>query len=418
MPKVVVTGAGYITSIGNTRAEVVQSLRELRHGIELYEPFADTKIPVHVAAPVKGFCTDSLDPEDWTYPEPYRVRREVLRSLPPQGLYAYCAMQQAIEEARLTPEEVSSEETGLYTASAGSPGVLYHHMNRMFTLGVQRCSPLGIIASIAGTLNFNLGSAFKIKGSSTGFVSACASSGHALGCACDEILLGRQRRMFVVGAEDGNLAGILPFASMRAITPSANPDTASRPFDKNRDGFVGTGGAVAMVLEDEASAKARGAPIHAEIAAWGQASDGYNPAISHPEGQGLINAMSRALKSAHLRPEDIHYVNAHAPSTPIGDLSEIKALQQVFSNAHPKISSTKALTGHGLSLASILEAAICVLAIRENFTPGSAHIETLDPAAEGLNIIRQTEATGPDIAMSNSSGFGGANVSLVLRRAG
>lgn len=416
MSKVVVTGAGFITSIGNSKSEVIDSLRELRHGIVLYEPFTETRIPVNVAAPVKGFETNSTDPEDWTYPEKYKVRRDILRSLPPHGLHAFCAVTQAIEDAGLTLEEVSSPDTGIYTASAGSSTLLHYHMDRMYKQGIQRCSPMGIVASIAGTLNFNLVSAFKIQGSSTGFVSACASSGHALGAAHDEILLKRQKRMIVVGAEDGNFGSILPFASMRAISPSGNPDTASRPFDKNRDGFVGTGGSVALILESEEMAIARGATIYGELAGWGQASDGYNVAISHPKGSGLSRAMANALKISELAAEDIDYLNAHAPSTPIGDLSEMRAIKQIFSNARPKISSTKALTGHGLSLSSIMEAAFCLLAIRHGFTPGSAHIEEIDPEAEELNIIRQSEATGPDIVMSNSSGFGGANVSLILRK--
>lgn len=416
MTKVVVTGIGFITSIGNNETEVTESLRELRHGMELYEPFTDTKIPVNIAAPVKGFSTDSPDPEDWTYPSDYKVRRDILRSLPPHGLFAYCSTIQAIADAQLEVGDVSDEDTGIFTASAGSCGLIHHHLQRMHEVGVQRCSPMGIISSIAGTLNFNLVSAFKIKGASAGYVSACASSGHALGAALDEIRLGRQKRMLVVGGEDGNVNSILPFACMRALSPSGNPDTAARPFDKNRDGFVGTGGATAMILESEESALARGANIRAEFVGWGQASDGYNVAISHPDGDGLARAMANALKNTHLSASDIDYINAHAPSTPIGDRSEMRAMKNIFSNANPKISSTKALTGHGLSFASIMEAAFCVLAIDKNFTPGSAHIETLDPEAEGLNIIRKTEGTGPTIAMTNSSGFGGANTSLIFRK--
>ena len=416
MHHVVVTGAGFITSIGNSREDVENSLRHLQHGVALFEPFQDASIPINVAAPVRGFDTSSYDPEDWSYPPDYRIRRDILRSLPPHGLYAYCAMKQAIEEAGLSEEEISNEDTGIYTASGGSPVLQYYHTKRMHEQGVQRCSPMGIISSISGTLNFNLVSAFKIKGSSMGYVSACASSGHAIGKAIDEIRLGRQKRMFVVGAEDGNLDSILPFASMRALTHSANPDHASRPFDRERDGFVGTGGAVVLVLEDEEFALSRGASIRATCAGWGQASDGYNVAISHPKGDGIRRAMALALKESHLQPTDVDYLNAHAPSTPIGDMSEVQAIKEIFSNARPKISSTKALTGHGLSLSSIMEAAFSVLAIEEQFTPGSAHIENLDDGAADLNIIHQTEATGPDVVLSNSSGFGGANVSLIFKR--
>lgn len=418
MAKVVVTGLGLITSIGNDQETVIDSLRNLKHGFELYEPFQKPNIPVKLAGTVKGFNTESTDPEDWTYPADYKVRREILRGLAPHGLYSYCAMIQAIKDAGLSEAEVSNEDTGLYTASAGSVFLMRHHLNHMHNVGVNRVSPLGIVASIAGTLNFNLVAAFRIVGSSCGFVSACASSGHALGFAYDEIKTGRQKRMFVVGAEDGNLDAILPFACMRALSLSADPDNASKPFDAKRNGFVGTGGGVVMILEDEEVAKARNAKIYAEMVGWRQASDGHNVAISHPEGLGLDRSMRKLLESHKIKPEEIDYINAHATSTQIGDLSEIKALQNIFGDLGdrcPAISSTKALSGHGLSLSSVMEAAFSLLAMRENFIPGSAGIRELDPACEGLNIIQQTEARTPNLILSNSSGFGGANVSLLFR---
>jgi len=417
MTKVYITGLGFITSIGNEASAVTDSLRNLRHGVVLYPPFDQAKIPIKVAAPVKGFVTDSTDPEDWSYPERYRVRREFLRSMSPHGLFSYCAMLQAIEDAGLTEADISHDNTGLFGASAGSPNILTYQINRMRELGVMRCSPLGIVASISGTVQFNLVAHFKIKGASTGFASACASSSHALGYAYDEIALGRQERMFVVGAEDGNVETILPFAGMRAVSLSQDPDTASRPFDVGRDGFVGTGGATVLVLESEAEIQRRGAVPYCEIAGWGQASDGHNVAISHPDGTGLANAMTRALKAAAIKPTDVDYINAHATSTSIGDISEARAIRTVFepSGARPAISSTKALTGHGLSLAGAMETGFCALTMREGFMPGSAHIENIDPAVADLNIIRQSKAQRPQIVLNNSSGFGGANVSLVLR---
>jgi len=281
----------------------------------------------------------------------------------------------------------------------------------------MRCQPLGVVACISGTVNFNLVSHFKIKGASTGFSSACASSAHAMGFAYDEIVLGRQKRMFVVGAEDGNVESILPFAGMRALSIQTDPSIASRPFDVARDGFVGTGGATVVVLESEEEVERRNAKVYCEVAGWGQASDGHNVAISHPEGTGLRTAITHALKYSDLTPDAIDYVNAHATSTPIGDLSEIKALKAVFGQAptRPAISSTKALTGHGLSLAGAMEAGFCALAMKEGFIPGSAHISTLDPACAGLNIIRATLPQRPNVVLSNSSGFGGANVCLVFR---
>jgi len=419
MPKVFITGIGFITSIGNDSAAVERSLRELRHGMVAFPPFQRPDIPVKVAAPVRGFNTESHDPEDWTWPEPYKIRREQLRSLSPNGLYASCALAQAAVDARLTEAEISNDGTGLYAASGGSPGMLARLTNRMNEQGVMKCPPLGIVASIAGTVQFNLVAHFKIKGASTGFSSACASSSHAVGFAYDEIALGRQHRMFVVGAEDGNLETILPFAAMRALSLNPDPATASRPFDVARDGFVGTGGATVLVLESEAEMRRRGVEPYGEVAGWGQASDGHNVAISHPNGEGLRAAMERALRASGLTAADLDYINAHGTSTPIGDAAECHALRAALGVEAKRvaISSTKALTGHGLSLAGTMETAFCALALRHGFIPGSAHISRLDPICAGLNIVRVTQSAPLRTVLNNSSGFGGANVSLVLRRA-
>ena len=419
MRKVYISGVGLITSIGNDVPTVSQNLRALRHGFELYPPFQKPDVPVKIVGTIKDFVTDTPDPEDWLYPPRYSIKRDVLRGLAPNSLYAYCAMLQAIDDARLAPEDISNPDTGLYAASGGSPFLTHYHHARMQQLGVMRCSPLGIVASIAGTLNFNLVATFKIHGASCGFSSACASSSHALSFAYDEIATGRQKRMFVVGAEDCNTDSILPFAGMRVLSLQSNPDLASRPFDVGRDGFVGTGGGAVLVVESEDEVVRRGARAYCEIAGWGQASDGHNVAISHPDGLGLRDAMANALRMTGIRPEAVDYVNAHATSTPIGDTSEARALNAVFRDAamRPAISSTKALTGHGLSLAGAMETAFCAIALREGFIPGSAHITRLDPACEGLNVIRATLLQQPRVVLNNSSGFGGANVCIVLRQA-
>jgi 3-oxoacyl-[acyl-carrier-protein] synthase-1 len=419
MRKVYITGVGFITSIGNDAIAVSESLRELRHGIVQYAPFQKPEVPVKVAAPIKDFQTDTTDQEDWVFPARYNIRRELLRGMAPHGVYAYCAMLQAVEDAKLGEADYSNTQTGLYAASAGSPFLLGHHLERMRKQGVMRCPPLGIVASISGTVNFNLVSQFKIKGASTGFSSACASSAHAMGFAYDEIVLGRQKRMFVVGAEDGNVESILPFAGMRALSLQSDPSIASRPFDAARDGFVGTGGATVLVLESEEEVARRHPKVYGEMIGWGQASDGHNVAISHPDGEGLRVAIENAMRAADISPEDVDYVNAHATSTPIGDLSEARALKAIFKNSpsRPAISSTKALTGHGLSLAGAMEAGFCALAMKEGFIPGSAHISRLDPMCAGLNIIGATLPQRPNVVMSNSSGFGGANVALLFRSA-
>ncbi len=417
MKNAVITGLGFITSIGNDYAEVKDSLVNLKNGIEVYPPFEGDSIPVKCVGTIKNFDTSSYDQEDWTYPPQYRVRRDVLRGFAPHCLFAYCAMKQAIEDAALSDADVSNPETGIYTASAGSTMMLYENMKRLDASSVSRTNPFGIVSSIVGTLSFNLVSAFKIKGASCGFASACASSSHALGFAFEEIVSGRQKRMFVVGGEDGDYRTLLPFAGMRALSTNPDPETASRPFDKKRNGFVGCGGSVVMVVEDEDVARARGAKVYARIKGWGQASDGYNVAIPHPEGDGVVNAANFALARAGISPEQVDYINAHATSTPIGDKAELKAIKKVFGEtARAAISSTKAITGHGLSLAGVMEAAFCALAMKEGFTPASAHITELDEEAQSLNILTQTKFEAPKIAVSLSSGFGGANTAIVLEK--
>lgn len=419
MPRVFITGLGFVTSIGNNIASVTRSLRELRHGFEVYPPFQKPDIPCKVVGTVKEFQTDSPDPEDWTFPSAYRIKRELLRSMAPNGLFAHCAMLQAVQDARLGDAEISNPGTGLYAASGGSPFLTHYHHERLTKVGVMRCSPLGIVASIVGTLNFNLVAAFKILGASCGFSSACASSAHALGFGFDEIALGRQKRMFIIGAEDGNVDAILPFAGMRTLSLQTDPNIASRPFDAARDGFVATGGATVMVLESEDEVARRGVTPYAEFLGWGQASDGYNVAISHPEGSGSAAAMNVALRAAGLAAEQVDYVNAHATSTLIGDISEARALRAVFKHSaeRPLVSSTKALTGHGLSLAGVMESAFSVLGLRDGFIPGNAHLTKVDPECGGLNIPRTTLDRAANIVLKNSSGFGGANVALLFKRA-
>jgi 3-oxoacyl-[acyl-carrier-protein] synthase-1 len=418
MPRVFITGLGFVTSIGNDAASVSVSLRELRHGFEVNPPFQKPEIASKVIGTVKGFFTDSVDPEDWTWPDRYEIKRETIRSVSPHGLFAHCAFLQAIADARLGEADISNRNTGLFAASGGSPMLTYYHHGRMLKLGPTRCSPLGIVASIVGTLNFNLVAAFKILGASTGFSSACASSAHAIAYGFEEIARGRQKRMFIVGGEDGNWDAILPFASMRTLSLQSDAALASRPFDVARDGFVGTGGGVVLVLESEDEASRRGVTPYCEVAGWGQASDGYNVAISHPDGTGSRAAMDNAFAATGILPASVDYVNAHATSTLIGDISEARALRSVFGEMgiRPAISSTKALTGHGLSLAGAMETGFCALVMREGFIPGSAHITNLDPACDGLNIQRTTLNQAPKVVLKNSSGFGGANVALLLRR--
>ena len=418
MEPVHITGMGLITSIGNNRETVTQSLREMKHGIDFHPELQGDDSPVKLAGTVKEFNLESSDPEDWTYPEEYRVPRPILRSFSPHVLYAWCALKQAIGDANLSEEDIQDPNTGMYTSSGGSMRSIHKHFEKMDARGVMACNPLAIVASIAGTLSFNLVAALGIRGSSTGLVSACASSGHALGMALDEIRLGRQKRMIVIGAEDCNFESIVPFCGMRALSLDTNPDNASRSFDVTRNGFVGTGGSVCLVLETESEVQRRNAQSYAKFLGWGQGSDGHNVAISHPEGRGLKSAMSNALRDSKMNPTDIDYVNAHAPSTSIGDASEMKALKATFPLPQEVlVSSTKPLTGHGLSLSSIMEAAFCCIGLKDQFLPGSAHITQPDPELGHLKLVQESKDQPVDRVMSNSSGFGGANVSVIFGKA-
>jgi len=416
--RVAVTGVGLITPIGNDRAAVAASLRSGRHGLAPVVFFDNPTLPVKVAGTVKGFDVGSPRWRDWSWPPEYEIPRETLRSLAPHGVYALCAVAQALRDARLAPAAIAGDDaTGLFCASAGSAMLLYHELADLHAVRGERGNPLGVVSAVAGTLNFGLAAHFHITGAVCGFVSACASASHALGYACDEIRLGRLRRVIVVGAEELNAETLMPFAVMRALSPAADPVRASRPFDAGRDGFVGAGGAVALVLEEAGLAADRGVPVQAELAGWGQAADGYSVAMPLPGGDGLRRAMGRALADAGVAPADIDYVNAHATSTPAGDQAEALALRAVFgeAGARPRVSSTKGLTGHPLSLAGVMEAAFCVLAMTEGFMPGNPHLVTPDPACAGLDLPRATVAVRPRLVLNNSSGFGGSNVCHVLR---
>ncbi len=417
-PRVVITGVGFITSIGNDRATVVDSLKQLRSGIERWDFLPGTALPVKVVGTVKGFDTSTVQWAGWRWPDGYAFAKEALRGMPPHGLYALCAAEQAISDARLTRAEISGDDTGLFCASAGSARLSRYHLNQLHDSKGSRIAPMGVVSAIAGTLNFNLAAYYGIRGAVAGFASACASAAQAVGYAFDEIRLSRQRRMLVVGGEDLTFDSLYPFHGMRALSRNPDPARASRPFDRARDGFVTTGGAAALCLEDARIAQARGAPIYAEVLGWGQAADGCSIAESEPDGRGLAVAMQRAIVAARVLPADIDYVNAHATSTQTGDVSEAKALHATFTavGAHPLISSTKSLTGHGLSFSGVMETAFCAAGIADGFVPGGANLDDPDPVCEGLNLLRTTQLTGPRTVLKNSSGFGGSNVSLILRR--
>ncbi|HJT81601.1 MAG TPA: beta-ketoacyl synthase N-terminal-like domain-containing protein, partial [Chthoniobacterales bacterium] len=282
--RVVVTGLGLITSIGNDRAEVLKSLQEARTGIEYLTELDRPGVPVRLAGTVKGFEFPELRSDEWRYPDRYQIPRGELRSMSPNVVYAYCAMQQAIADAKLSPELVSNPRTGAMCASAGSPWLTYEYLDTMLKKGPQRTNPMAMVAGIAGTVNMNLVAAFGIKGASLGFSSACASSAHALGAAFEKIRTNRQDIVFVAGAEEANLFSILPFVVTRALTTQKDPGVSPCAFDRKRDGFAVGGGAAVLVLEELEHARRRGVPIHAEMLGWGEASDGYSVMAPEPEG--------------------------------------------------------------------------------------------------------------------------------------
>ncbi|GAB4247830.1 MAG: beta-ketoacyl-ACP synthase I [Candidatus Methylacidiphilales bacterium] len=417
MNRVFVTGLGLITSIGNSKQAVLDSLRQCRTGIELFEPFQQPSIPVKMAGTVKEFSFPSTDVEDWTYPGTHRLRRDQLRPMTPNALYAFCAMNQAIADAGLEDSHVSNPRTSLMTASGGSMWLTYENFRVLLDRGVMATNPMGVVNGIPGSLYINLGSLFKIKGGALGFSSACASSAHAAGHAMDLIRLGRHDRVFVVGAEDCNLFSCVPFCSIRALSVQTDPERFPCAFDKKRDGFIATGGAAVLLLESEQAAKERGAKPYAELIGWGQSSDGFNVVAPEPHGEGLARCMKLALDDAGLSPYQIDYINAHATGTSVGDLAEARAIASVFPEGQrPWVSSTKSLTGHGLSLAGAMELAFTVLALHERFIPVSAHITELDPDCAMIPVVTAPIEESPEIAMSNSSGFGGSNVSLIAKR--
>ena len=413
--RVVITGLGFITSIGNNRAHVLESLLHQRSGIEIHPELDRPEIPVKLAGTIKGFSFPSMRYESWKFPKELTIPRAHLRSMSPHVVYAYAAMQEAIADAAISPEIISNPRTGLTSASSGSAMMMYRNVDVMLKKGVLRCHPFCLAASVSGTLNFNLVSDFKIRGASTGLISACSSSAHAFGYATDLIRQGRQDAMFVVGAEDADIFTILPFAAVRALTRSTDPTRSPCPFDRKRDGFAATGGATVLFLEELEHARKRGAQVYSEALGWGQSSDGYDIVAPAPNGEGLARAMSDALKNANVARDEIDYINAHGTGTPQGDAAEACAMKTVFGDRSPRVSSTKSQTGHALSGAGALEAAICSLAIREKFTPVSLNITELDPVCEGLNIVTKPIDFAPRTVLSNSLAFGGANVALVFR---
>ncbi len=404
MRRVVVTGLGIVSSIGNNAAEVTASLREARSGIVRADKYAELgfRCQVHGAP--------TLKPEDV-------VDRRAMRFHGGGTGWNHVAMEQAIADSGLEPGDISNERTGIIMGSGGpSVRTLIEAADITRSKGPKRVGPFAVPKAMSSTASATLATWFKIKGVNYSISSACATSSHCVGNAAELIQWGKQDVMFAGGCEELDWGLSVLFDAMGAMSSAYNetPSTASRAYDKNRDGFVIAGGAGVLVLEEYERARARGARIVAELIGYGATSDGYD--MVAPSGEGAARCMRQALATVKA---PIDYINPHATSTPVGDAKEIEALREVFGGGDkcPPISATKSLTGHSLGAAGAQEAIYCLLMMREGFMAKSAHIEELDPEFADMPILRERRDNARiGVALSNSFGFGGTNATLVFKR--
>jgi len=404
MRRVVVTGMGIVSSIGNNTEEVTQSLREAKSGISRAEEYAELGFRCQVHGAPK------IDVEAL-------VDRRAMRFHGRGTAWNHVAMDQAIADAGLTPEEVSNDRTGIIMGSGGqSTRTIVDSADITREKGPKRVGPFAVPKAMSSTASATLATFFKIKGINYSISSACATSNHCIGNAYEMIQHGKQDRMFAGGCEDLDWTLSVLFDAMGAMASKYNdtPSTASRAYDKNRDGFVIAGGAGVLVLEDLDTALARGAKIYGEIVGYGATSDGYD--MVAPSGEGAIRCMKMALSTVKSK---IDYINPHATSTPAGDAPEIEAIREVFGSgdACPPIAATKSLTGHSLGATGVQEAIYSLLMMQNDFICESAHIEELDPAFADMPIVRKRiDNVQLNTVLSNSFGFGGTNATLVFQR--
>ena len=403
MRRVVVTGMGIVSSIGNNTQEVLASLREARSGIVRAEKYAE----LGFRSQVHGAPT--LDPDPM-------IDRRALRFLARGGAWNHVAMDQAIADSGLAPDEVSNVRTGIIMGSGGaSLKTIVEGADIARTKGPKKVGPFAVPKAMSSTTSATLATWFKIKGVNYTISSACATSNHCIGNAYEMIQYGKQDVMFAGGSEELDWTLSVFFDAVGAMSSAYNdrPQVASRAYDKNRDGFVIAGGAGVLVLEEYERAKARGAKIYAEIAGYGLSSDGHD--MVAPSGEGAVRCMRMALETVKA---PIDYVNPHATSTGIGDLKEIEAIREVFGAgaASPPISATKSLTGHSLGATGAQEAIYSLLMMQSGFICESANIEELDPAFADMDIVRKRrDNVNLRAVLSNSFGFGGTNASIVLK---
>lgn len=401
MRRVVVTGLGIVSCLGCDAATVTESLRRGRSGITFVPEFAEQGLRSQVG----GRPDIDLGA---------RIDRKVRRFMGDAAAYAYVAMADAITDAGLTPADVSNPRTGLVAGSGGgSMANQIEAVDKARAAGVRRIGPYMVSRAMCSTVSACLATPFRIRGLNYSIASACATAAHCIGHATEQIQSGRQDIMFAGGGDELNWGLAALFDAMGALSTARNddPEHASRPYDTQRDGFVIAGGGGMLVLEALEHAQARGARILAELVGYGATSDGHDMVV--PSGEGAVRCMQMALEGLT---EPVDYLNAHGTSTPVGDLVELKAVRAVFGEHPPPLSSTKSLSGHSLGAAGVHEAIYCLLMMQGDFIAASANIDELDPAAAGLQVVRELRVPGPRLAMSNSFGFGGTNASLVLRR--
>lgn len=402
--RVVVTGLGIVSSIGNNKEEVEASLRAGRSGIVASEVYAEMGFRSRVHGALNIDIASLID-------------RKVKRFMGDGAAYNYIAMQQAIEDSGLSEDQVSNVRTGLIVGSGGpSTENIVLAADTMREKGVKRVGPYMVTRGMSSTNSACLATPFKIKGVNYSITSACSTSAHCIGNAAEQIQLGKQDIVFAGGGEELHWTLSVLFDGMGAMSSKYNetPEKASRAFDANRDGFVISGGGGVLVMEEYEHAKARGAKIYAELVGYGATSDGYD--MVAPSGEGAQRCMQQALATV---PEGskVSYINAHGTSTPAGDIRELEAIKEVFGADMPHIASTKSLTGHALGAAGVNEAIYSLIMQEGGFITASANIEELDPAAEGYPIVREhIDNAEFDCVMSNSFGFGGTNASLIFKK--
>ncbi len=403
MRRVVVTGIGIVSCIGNNKAEVLESLLNTKSGIVFSEEHKKYNFRSHVIGSIKNLDLDK------------HIDRKIKRFMGEGSAYTYIALKEAIEESGLEEKDISNEKTGIVMGSGG-PSIknVYYAVDTIRKSAPKRMGPYIVPRTMASTCSATLAVPFKIKGVNYSISSACATSGHCIGNGMELIQYGKQDIVFAGGGEELDWALSGMFDAMPALSSKYNntPEKASRPYDKDRDGFIIAGGGGALVLEEYEHAKARGAKIYAELTGYGATSDGYD--MVQPSGEGAARCMKMALKTTKNK---VDYINSHGTSTPVGDIKELEAIETIFKQNIPKISSTKSLTGHSLGATSVQEAIYCLLMMKNKFISSSANIENMDEKAKNFPIVTKVEKDKElNCTMSNSFGFGGTNATLVFEK--